>query len=415
MRPVQRLSDALFPGARVWVPTLSGESGLLTQELQADPERAQDVTFMGVQFPGIDTVDYLSMHPRARQAAFFMSPSVRRGLTDQRAELFCLDYLGLVHHLRTCEPVDVAIAQISLPDADGRCSLGFCADFMPLVWANAKRRVAHVNPRIPRTRGSFTVTLSELDGYVEADTPLLSYTNPALGDVDHRIAHHAASLVRDGDTLQFGIGTVPLALAEALTSHRRLKLHTGMVTHAVQRLAQAGALDPQARITTGVALGDPDFQAFVAQHQPLWFTDVSQTHSPCFIATIPRFIAVNTAVEVDLFGQVNSERVGGVLQAGAGGLPAFAQGALASPGGRLLICLRATAVRGTVSRIVPSLGAGAVCTLPHYMADTVVTEHGVAELRGLSLEARAQALIGIAAADHQAALGDAWTQLRATV
>jgi acyl-CoA hydrolase len=118
-------------------------------------------------------------------------------------------------------------------------------------------------------------------------------------------------------------------------------------------------------------------------------------------------------VEVDLFGQVNSERIGGALQAGAGGLPAFAQGALASPGGRSLICMRATAARGSVSRIVASLGADAVCTLPRYMADAIVTEYGVAELRGLSIEARAQALIGIAAPEHQEQLSEAWTRVRA--
>ena len=118
-------------------------------------------------------------------------------------------------------------------------------------------------------------------------------------------------------------------------------------------------------------------------------------------------------MEVDLFGQVNSERTGGQLQAGAGGLPAFAQGALGSEGGRLMICLRSTAARGTVSRIVPSLGDGGLCTLPRYWADTVVTEHGVAELRSLSLEARAQVLIAIAAPEHRAALGEAWGRVRA--
>jgi acyl-CoA hydrolase len=127
---------------------------------------------------------------------------------------------------------------------------------------------------------------------------------------------------------------------------------------------------------------------------------------------MPRFVAINAAAEVDLFGQVNGERVGGTIQAGAGGLPAFAQGALSSPGGRLLICLGATARKGSVSRIVPVLGEQSLCTLPRYLADAVVTEHGVAELRHLSLDARAEALIGIAAPEHRAALQDAWRALR---
>ena len=219
--------------------------------------------------------------------------------------------------------------------------------------------------------------------------------------------------MRDGDTLQFGIGTVPLALAHALGRHRRLKVHAGMVTHAVQRLCEAGALDEDARITTGVALGDTAFHDFAARHDKLWFTDVGQTHDVAAIARIPRFVAVNSAVEVDLFGQVNSERMGGAFQAGAGGLPVFAQGALLSPGGRLLICLRATAARGAVSRIVPALDGQGICTLPRNLADAVVTEHGVAELRGLGVEQRAQALIRIAAPEHRAALGAAWESVSA--
>lgn len=407
-----QLTDAIQPGQRVFVSTMSTESALLAEELRADPERARNVQFMGVQFPGIDSTDYLGMHSQSRLTAYFMSPAVRLGMQQGRATLQGLDYLGIAHTLQQGPPVDVAIAQLSPPDAQGRCSC-LSSDFMPLVWKRARKRIAHINPLMPRTRGSFSVDMRELDGWVEAERPLLNYQEPAAGDLDLCIAAHAASLVRDGDTLQFGIGTVPLALGQALAQHRRLKVHAGMVTAVVQRLSAAGALDADARITTGVALGDAGFREFVAQHAPLWFTDVGHTHDVATIASIPRFVAVNAAVEVDLFGQVNSERMAGTLQAGAGGLPAFAQGALRSEGGRLLICLRSTAARGTLSRIVPALDAQGLCTLPGYMADAVITEHGIAELRGLSMEQRAQALIGIADPAHQSALQAAWELQRA--
>ncbi|MDR3453420.1 MAG: acetyl-CoA hydrolase/transferase C-terminal domain-containing protein [Rhodoferax sp.] len=409
---MKRLVDALQPGARVFVSTLSTESALLQDELHADPERARGVTFMGVQFPGIDRADYLAVHPEARLDAFFMSPSVRAGLTQGRANLLSLDYLGIARHLRDETPVDVAIAQLTLPDAEGWCSPGLACDFMPLVWSRALRRVAHLNPRLLRTRGSFRVHVSELDFAVKADTPLINFAEPGCGEVETRIGAHVAALVHDGDTLQFGIGSVPLALSASLTAHRQLRVHAGMVPAALRTLWEAGALDRDARITTGVVLGDHDFQDFAARLEPLWLTDVSHTHNVNAIGTIPRFVAVNTAVEVDLFGQVNSERANGLIQAGAGGLPAFAQGALASPGGRLLICLGSTARKGSVSRIVPALGAQALCTLPRYLADAVVTEHGVAELRGLSLDARAQALIGIAAPEHRNTLAQAWDDIR---
>jgi acyl-CoA hydrolase len=233
--------------------------------------------------------------------------------------------------------------------------------------------------------------------------------------VEARIGRHVAALVRDGDTLQFGIGSVPLALAGALSAHRGLRIHGGLVSATLQTLWEAGAIDRDALITTGVVLGDAAFQDFAARLPPLRLADVTHTHAPAVMAAIPRFVAINTAIEVDLFGQVNAERAGGAIQAGAGGLPAFAQGALASPGGRLLVCLGATARRGSVSRIVPALGDQGLCTLPRYLVDAVVTEHGVAELRDLSLDARAEALIGIAAPEHRAGLQEAWRAIRKSV
>lgn len=415
---MKRLIDTLQPGQRVYVSSISAESALLHDALRADPERARGVTFCGVQFPGIDRIDYLALHPEARQVAYFMSPALRAGVAQGRADLLSLDYLGIVRHLQDEPPVDLAIAQLTPPDAQGFCSPGVSADFLPLVWARAKRRVAHLNPGLPRTRGSFRVHVSALDAAVEADAPLLDFSHPPSGAtearISARISAHAAALVRDGDTLQFGIGAVPSALASALTAHRQLRFHGGMITSSLQTLWEAGAMACDARITTGVVLGDSRLRDFAARLEPLWLTDVTQTHGAAALAAIPRLIAINTAVEVDLFGQVNSERAGGVIQAGAGGLPAFAQGALASPGGRLLICLPATARRGELSRIVPALSAQALCTLPRYLADAVITEHGVAELRGLPLDARAQALIGIAAPEHRAALSSAWDQIRRT-
>lgn len=412
---VKRLTAPLYPTSRVFVATLGNESALWLAELREDPERARGVRFVGIQFPGIDTADYLGVHPEATLTAYFMSPTVRAGIIAGRAELLALDYPGIARHLRDQPPVDVAFAQLSTPDDHGWCSAGLTSDFLPLVWTRAGKRVAHLNPGMPRTRGSFRVHLSEIDIAVEADAPLLEFHEPRGGEVEKRIGAHVAALVHDGDTLQFGIGAVPAALAQSLTSHRRLKLHSGMVSPSMRTLWDAGALDRDARITTGVALGPAAFHDFVAHHDTLWFTDVEHTHDISVIAAIPRFIAINSAIEVDLFGQVNSERAAGTIQAGAGGLPAFAQGALASRGGKVLICLGATTRNGTVSRIVPALDDKALCTLPRHAADVVVTEYGVAELRGLGLDRRAEALISIAAPAHRTWLTEQWSQIRRTL
>jgi len=409
---MKRLVDALQPGQRVWVSTLSTESALLRDELAADPERARGVTFMGVQFPGIDRTNYLSVHPEARQIAAFMSESVREGMRQGRADLLALDYQALARYLSNGDPVDVAIAQMTPPDDRGVCCLSLACDFMPLVWARARFRVAHINPLLPRTNTSFEIHASEIDDFVEAPAAVAQYSEAACGETELRIAANAAQLIRDGDTLQFGIGAVPMGLAEALRSHRKLRLHTGMVSRSLQTLWNARALDRDARITTGVILGDAQFQAFAAELEPLWLTDVRHTHDPAVMGGIPRFVAVNGAVEVDLFGQSNSERAAGAIQAGSGGLPAFAQGALRSPGGRLIVCLPATARKGALSRIVPALGDQGLCTLPRHLADAVATEYGVAELRGLSLDRRAAALIAIAAPEHRASLAEAWDAIR---
>lgn len=409
----RRLVDALAPGLRVWVPTLSNESARLAEELRLDPERARGVVFAGVQFPGIDRIDYLGVHPEARQLGWFMSPAMRRGLAQGRAELRSQDYLGIARELREGPAFDVAIAQLTLPDAQGWCAPGLAADFLPLVWGRARTRVAHLNPGLPRLPGGFRVHVSEIDLVVEADGALNDFAEKTAGEPEARIGAHVATLVRDGDTLQFGIGGVPLSLAQALSGHRRLRFHGGMLPAAFRTLWEAGAIDRDAPVTTGVVLGDAALRDFVATLPTLRLEPVTVTHDPARLAAIPRFVAVNGAVEVDLFGQVNAERAGGVIQAGAGGLPAFAQGALASPGGRLVVALPAAARGGAVSRIVPVLGTQSLVSLPRHLADAVVTEHGVAELRGLSLDARARALIAIADPAHRAALQAAWQDILA--
>ena len=412
MRRVRSLVDSLFPGARVFAPSMAGESALLRAELEARPAAACGVTFVSVQFPGIGGADWLRIHPEARQVAYFMSEAVRAGLRDGRAELRPLDYPGIFRDLRDGLAVDVAFAQVSSPDRDGTCGVGLCNDFLPAVWGRAARRVVHVNPRLPRTHGSFRVRLEDVDAWVEADADVVAYETPPPTPVEERIGAYVARTIRDGDTVQFGIGTVPRAVAGALASHRRLRVHSGFASDPVQALWDAGALDRDAPIVTGQGLGTARFRTFVEACGRFELRDVSHTHDVAVVGGIERFVAVNSGIQIDLLGQVNAEAVDGTLHAGAGGLPAFAAGALRSPGGRSLVCLPSTAKRGTVSRVVPALDAGALCSVPRYLADVFVTEHGVAEVRSLSLDERARAITAIAAPEHRAGLEAAWEAMR---
>lgn len=407
----QSLTEHFRAGHRVFAAGLSGESALLREELRQFPARAANVEFTSVQLPSIDRTDYLRVHPDARTVAFFMTPAVREGIARRRAALHALDYAGIARHLLDAAPFNCAIGQFTLPDAQGWCSPGLSCDFTPLVWSRALLRVGHLHPDLPRISSSFKVHLSEFDAVVEAGGPLVTLAEPPSSNVGGQIGQHAARLIRDGDTLQFGIGSVIPDVARALRAHRRLRIHSGMISTFIQTLWEDGALDRDASIVAGVVLGEEAFYDYVGRLERVLLEDVRNTHAVDVLATIPRFVAVNSAVEVDLFGQVNSERSGGRIQAGAGGLPAFAQGSQLAPDGRLLICLPATARGGKLTRIVPTLDANGMCTLPRYLADAVVTEFGVAELRGLTMAARAEALIAIAHPDHRGTLTAAWEEI----
>lgn len=407
----ETLTEHFRPGYRVFAAGLTGESALLRDELRSCPTRAAGVEFTSVQLPGIDQTDYVAIHPEASTQSFFMTPGARAGLSQRRTALHALDYTGIARHLLDAAPFDCAIGQFTPPDAQGWCSPGLSSDFTPLVWSRALRRVGHLNPELPRVDSSFKVHISDFDAVVDAAGPALTVTESAANEMTEQIGQHAARLIRDGDTLQFGIGSVLPAVARALGSHRRLRVHSGMVSPLLRTLWDSGALDRDADVVTGVVFGDPAFYDYVERLGRVFLDDVRKTHAVDVLATIPRFIAINSAVEVDLFGQVNSERSDGSILAGAGGLPAFAQGAQIAPDGRLLICLASTARGGQISRIVPALDAQGLCTLPRYLADAVVTEHGVAELRGLSIASRAEALIAVAHPAHRERLAAAWDEM----
>jgi acyl-CoA hydrolase len=401
----------LHPGMTVYVPGVSGESLAFYDALRGAPEAADGVRFVGVHFPGINRSDYLGLHPRARQRNYFMLPQLRGALQEGRAELLPLDYTGILQDLSGNVDIDLAIAQVSPPDAAGRCSLGPCCDFLPAVWQRARRRLLHVNPRLPRTRASFEVALGQADAFFEQDAGLVAQAPPSLDDpLSVSIARHVAALIGDGDTLQLGVGKLPGAILAQLHGHRRLRLCTGLVTPSASALIDAGATAGAGAVEAGVALGEVDFYQRLGRDDSFLFRPVAETHDIGRIAAIDGFRAINSAIEVDLFGQVNAESIGGRMVAGAGGLPPFSRGARLGHGGRSIIALPAAADDGARSRIVAQLAAGSIVTLPRHDVDCVVTEHGVANLRGLSLPQRGQALIAIAAPAFQEPLQQAWAQ-----
>ena len=293
----------------------------------------------------------------------------------------------------------------------GELSLGVANDFTAAIIGKARRKVAFVNPQMPRTRGAARIPLAAVDWIVDADAPLPG-DDDAADPVFDAIGRQVAGLIRDGDTLEVGIGRVQRVFA-ALTGIRDLRIHSGAITTPLLRLvAAAGLAETEDAITTGVALGSDALYRFVRDDSRVRFAPVGWTHDIATLAAIPRFVAVNSVIEVDLLGQANAEMIGGRQVGASGGLVDFMRGARASAGGRAIVALPATVKGGTVSRIVVALPANSAVAVARGDMDKVVTEYGVADLREASVDERAQALIAIAAPAFRDDLARAWAERR---
>jgi acyl-CoA hydrolase len=313
---------------------------------------------------------------------------------------------------------DVVLVQVSPPDADGRVTLGAAHDALVAAIPRARTVIAEVNVRAPRVRADLTFALDDFDAVVEVDAPLAESRPAAGGEVEARIGDHVAALVPERATLQLGIGAVPDAVLARLADRRGLGFHSGMMSDAVVALIERGAIDDAHKgldaglAVTGLLLGTERLFRFVHENPRIAVRRPSYTHGALVHARLRRLFSINTAIEVDLSGQVNAEALGGRPLGMIGGQVEFVRGTRLSEGGRSVIALASTAGASRASRIVATLD-GPVTT-PRSDVDCVVTEWGVAALRGRSLAERARALVAIADPAHREALDRAaFAQARA--
>jgi acetyl-CoA hydrolase len=298
--------------------------------------------------------------------------------------------------------IDVVLLQVAGPDAQGRYNTGPAIQFLREAMEHARVVVAQVNAHVPWTEGDTLIDGSRLHVLVEADTPLPQVPSSAPDAVATRIGDHIATLVPDRAVLQLGIGAIPDATTRALARRRGLGLHSGVIGDGVLGLVEAGAVDNRHKeIDEGVSVtmalhGTDRLNAFASRNGRVQVRSPRYTHAPEVLARLSRLMAINSAVEVDLTGQINAEVARGRHIGLIGGQGDFMRAAMRCAGGRSIIALPATAAGGTQSRIVAGL-TGGVVTTPRADADVVVTEYGIAELRGRTLEERARALAGIAA------------------
>lgn len=409
---LRALRERLPEDGRVYAPGCSGEALLFVEAIRADPALAAMLTFLGIWIPGVNRTDYAGLHPDARSELIFLSADFRTSFETGAARFRPLAYTQAYRWLGDT-PIDAALVHVSPPDRNGMCSLGVSADFTPALDGRSDIiRIAHINPLMPSPENAPRLHTDQFDMAVETEHPLLEYAPGRLPPVFDAIADNIAALVNDGDVLQFGLGNVQLAVLKALRGKKNLRIHSGMVSDPVLDAVDAGAIaDAEGAITTGVALGSLRLYNFVAQDARVVFAPVGHTHAIETLSAIENFTAVNSVIEVDLFGQANAEYIGGKQISGAGGLVDFLRGAATAPGGKPIVALASSAKRGAVSRIVPKLDAASV-SIARADVGIVVTEYGAADLRNATIEERAEALITIAHPDHRPALRKAWSAMR---
>lgn len=355
------------------------------------------MTFCGIWVGGINRRPWRAGET-SKVLTFFLTPELRA--EGNRVEYLPLCYQDALAELRRRRP-SALLVTCAPPDAEGFCSLGPEVSFLADLWREVPVRIAHISADVPRTRGDPGIPFDALTAYVEGPAVPLAIPDGLADSIADAIAGGIAPMVRDGDTLQSGLGKVPDAVLRALTGRRDLKLWTGLIGDGGLDLIESGAVS---EATVGTAIGGAGLYARLG-HPALEFRPVSVTHGPRALAAISRLVTINSALEVDLFGQAYAELTPKGLMSGPGGASDFARGA--RPGGGLRIVALPASAREASRIVPPGAGRGPV-SLGRFDIDVVVTEHGVADLRALSHSRRAAALIAVAAPAHQSALKAAW-------
>jgi acyl-CoA hydrolase len=395
-------------GDQLYLQCAASTPSLLLDALVARAPELRDVSVVHLhcEGPGPHMAPEMAGHFRHR--ALFIGPNARLAVQEGRADyvpVFLSDVPRLFESGML--PLDAVFVNASTPDAHGFCSLGTSVEAMHAAIRAAKKVIVQLNRAVPRTLGDSFIHVDDIDLAVECAIPPYEHLAGEIGEVEREIGGFVADLVPDGATIQMGIGTIPAAVGAALRDKRDLGVHTEMFTDTVVDLVEAGVITGAAKernrgkIVAAFMMGTRRLYEFANDNPMVEMRPVDFTNDTHVIRTFSRMTAINSAVEVDLTGQIVADSIGHRMYSGVGGQMDFVRGASLAAEGRAIIALPATARDGAQSRIVASLqeGAGVVTTRAH--ARTVVTEHGVAELWGRSLRERAKALIAIAAPEFR--------------
>lgn len=393
---------------RVFIHGSAQTPTFMLEQLSKQADRLKDVELVFISILGEVFVDKPGMEDSFKINSLFVSEPIRHTVREGRADYVPV-FLSEIPELfkKNVLPLDVAIIQVSPPDSHGYCSLGVSVDVARSAVNTAKRIIAQVNPNVPRTHGDSLVHTKRFDAMVYHEEPLHERTfGDKVSDEDLKIGENVATLIENKSTLQMGIGAIPDAVLRFLHGHKDLGIHTEMLSDGVIDLFDNDVITNKYKakhpnkIVTGFALGSRRLYDYIDDNPAFSFQDINYVNDPSVIRKIKKMVAINSAVEVDLTGQICSDSIGTYQYSGVGGQMDFLRGAALSEGGKPIVALPSRTKKGQ-TKIVPFLkeGAGVVATRAH--AHYIVTEYGIAYLYGKNLRQRAKALIEIAHPDDR--------------
>jgi len=403
-------------GDRVFVHSVSMAPHLLIDAMmqRADELRGVEVIHIHTEGPApYVNPDYAKSF---RHNACFVGSNARKAVQKGDADYIPI-FLSEIPYLfrKKILPIDVAMITVTPPDIHGYCSLGSSVDVTVGAIESAKFVIAEVNPQAPRSLGDGIIHISEIDALVEVDKPIVIVPKRKISEEEYKIGKYIAELVEDGATLQMGIGGVPDAVLSQLTNHRRLGVHTEMFSDGLIDLVKRGVITGEDKkvlphmIAASFVMGTQDVYDFLHDNPIVTMKDAAFTNDTSLIRKNPKVTAINSAVEIDLTGQICADTIGPRQFSGVGGQMDFMRGASLSHGGKPIIALQSATKKGQ-SKIVPFLKEGAGITTTRAHVHYIVTEYGVVNLYGKNLRQRAKALISIAHPDHREALAKTATE-----
>jgi len=394
-------------GNRVYIQGAAMTPNVLIDALCERYQEIENVEIFQIHTEGKALYSKAPYNESFRINTCFVSGNVRQAVNSGNGDYIPI-FLSEIHLLirKNILPIDVAFIQVSPPDKHGYCSLGVSVDITLPAVQTAKKVIAQINPQVPRTHGDGIIHISRIYTAIELDEPIFAPQIAEPSEIEQRIGRHVAGLIEDGATLQMGIGGIPNVVLANLMNHKRLGIHTEMLSDGVLPLIEKGVITGEekeiktGKLVTCFALGSQKLYDFVDDNPTVHFKEAGYTNDSAIIRQNPKVTAINSAIEIDLTGQVCADTIGKYQYSGVGGQMDFIRGASLSEGGKAIFAMPSITNKG-FSKIVPYLKEGAGVTTTRAHVHYIATEYGIVNLYGQNLKQRAKALISIAHPDHR--------------